>query len=57
MLARDEIHITGRNCLIVIPDPDRVGGGLWRVFRCALAAGWPGVSTPAVGWTSRVADT
>ena len=28
MLARDEVHITGQNPLIGIPDPDCVGGGL-----------------------------
>ena len=28
------IHLTGRNCLIVIPEPDCVGGGLGRA--CAV---------------------
>ena len=30
VLARDEVHLTGRNCLIVILKPDCVGGGLGR---------------------------
>ena len=34
VLARGEVHITGRNCLIVIPDLDCVGGGLGRA--CAV---------------------
>ena len=34
MLARDEVPITGRNCLIVIPDHDWVGGGFGRA--CAV---------------------
>ena len=33
-VARDEVHITGRDCFIVIPDPDCVGGGLGHA--CAL---------------------
>ena len=34
VLARDEVHITGRNCLVVIPAPDCFGSGLGRA--CAV---------------------
>ena len=34
LLSGDEVHRTGRNCLIVIPDPECVGGGLGRA--CAV---------------------
>ena len=30
VLARDRVHLTGRNCPIVVSDPNCVGGGLGR---------------------------
>ena len=58
--------ITGRNGLIVIPDPDCVGGGLERacampwlpVGRVCCARFYRNISkTSAVSWTSWVVDT
>ena len=34
VLARDEVSLTGRNCVIAIADPDCVGGGLGHA--CAV---------------------
>ena len=34
-LERDEFHLTGQNCLIVIPEHDGVGDGLGRA--CPVA--------------------
>ena len=34
VLAREEVHLTRRSCLIAIPDPECVGGGVERA--CAV---------------------
>ena len=52
VLARYEVYITGRNCLIVHPRPRLCQGRPRACLRRALAAGWPGVSTSAVSSTS-----
>ena len=43
----DEVHLTGRNCLIVIPDTKLCRGRPRACLRRPLATGWPGVSPSA----------
>ena len=42
-LARDEVHLTGRDCLIVISKPDCVADGLGRACAVLWLPAGPGV--------------
>ena len=57
VLARDEVHLSARDSLVVITDADCVRGGIdhARVVTTRGARSIP--STSAASWTSGVIDT